>query len=137
MDTKYRLLYFDYWIQSFLGFLVLMLCITIVGLGFGIIGLIPLGAVQVLSGLIWAIFYKDRKRMVYLLIVALFFALWYAMYILIDYNYVQSLGFLHLILLFTPPSLGIWYFRLTAEEYKELKAQHDFKTFTEEQILDA
>ena len=137
MDTKYRLLQFDYWIQTILGSAILACFVTLVGFYFGIWGLIPFGVIQVLSGLGFAIGYRDRKRMVYLLLVALFFLLWYASYALgkgINSEWINSFNvFLCLI----PPSLGIWYFRLTAKEYKALKKQREKPYSNDEQILDA
>ena len=75
MDTKYRLLQFDFWIQSILGAAILACFVSVYGFFFGIWGLIPFGAVQVMSGLIFSVVYRDKKRLLYLLYVAVFFLL--------------------------------------------------------------
>lgn len=136
MNTKYHLLQFDYWIQTILGVVVLACFITVVGFYVGIWFLLPFGAVQVLSGLIFAIFYQDRKRMVYLLAVALFFYSWYTSDIVIYSENSNFSSIANTILCLTPPSLGIWYFRLTAKEFKALKKQLEKPYSTDEQILD-
>ena len=134
MDTKLRLLEIDYWMQKILGIIVLVLSITF----YGLVLLIPFGALQVLSGLALGIGYQSQKRMKYLLIVAIFFICWYTVTTIhSDSRFYEVSLFVGYTLFVVPPSLGIWYFRLTAKEYKDLKRQREENAFTEEQILDA
>ena len=136
MDTKYRLLLFDYWIQTILGAAILACCVTVVGIYFGIWGLIPFGAVQVLSGLIFSVMNQDRKRIIYLVCVVLFFLLWYAYASSYNGNSGSTTVF-NVILCLIPPSLGVWYYRLTKADYKALKTQREEVYFNDEEILDA
>ena len=132
MDTKYRLLKIDYWIQKILGIAILICFGTFVGFAFGLLGLIPFGAAQVLSGLVFAIGYGDRKRINYLIVVALFFLLWYVRSEITYYG-----DFVDIILYITPIALGLSYFQLTAKEYKEMKSDSEEQYLNNEQILDA
>jgi hypothetical protein len=140
MDTKYRLLQIDYWIQTIIGVAIIACCATLVGIMFGIMGLIPLGGAQVLSGLVFAIFYKDRKRINYLCFVALFFLLWYiSSEITANYSLYHN-GFMdafNLILCFIPLFLAVKYYNLTTTEYKELKRDKGEQYLNDEQVLDA
>ena len=135
MDTKYRLLEIDYWIQKIFGIIVLILSITF----YGLILAIPFGALQVLSGLIFAIWNKDKKRAIYLLAVATYFLCCFVTLRLSnDYNqHIAVFQFIGCVLCIIPLVLGNWYFRLTAKEYKDLEAQREWEQFNEEQILDA
>ena len=138
MDTKYQLLRFDYWIQKIMGVALIICCCTVVGIPFGALGLIPFGAAQVLSGLVFAIGYQDKKRAIYLLAVAAFFMCWYAITtVSYDSRFYEASKGIGVILCFIPPAFGIWYFRLTADEYADLKIEREANLFSEEQILDA
>ena len=137
MDTKYRLLQFDYWIQTILGAADLACFVTVYGFFIGVWGLIPFGAVQVLSSLVFILFYRDKKRLPYIFCVAGFFILWYASTTL-SYNanseWIQ--GF-NIVLCIFPPTLGIWYYSMTRSDYKTLKQQKGEVYFNDDEILDA
>ncbi len=137
MYTKYRLLKIDYWIQKIFGIAILVCFGTFVGFAFGILGLIPFGAVQVLSGLVFAIGYGDRKRINYLIVVALFFLLWYVRSEIPYGQYEIETYVINAILCITPIALGLLYFQLTAKEYKEMKLDNEEQYLNNEQILDA
>ena len=139
MDTKYRLLEIDYWIQKILGISVLLCLGSIVGFTFGILALIPFGAIQVLSGLVFTIAYQDKKKIIYLLIVVAYFVCCFAFLRLAtdDNKYLEATKFIGCLLCITPIVLGNWYFRLTAAEYKDLKRQRESSHFENKQILDA
>jgi hypothetical protein len=138
MDTKYQLMKIDYWIQKILGIAILICCFSVFGIVFGIMGLIPFGAAQVLSGLVFAIVYKDRKRWIYLLIVAIFFLCWYgATEVSYDSKFYEVAKLSYALLFFTPPALGIWYFSLTSDQYNDLKRLQKSHTINDEQVLDA
>jgi hypothetical protein len=137
MDTKYRLLQFDYWIQTILGVAILVCCLTIYGIYFGVLGLIPFGAVQVISGLTLSIVYRDKKRVQYLIFVAGFFLLWIASYTYghsVSSNWIDSFN---IVLCLIPPTLGVWYYKMTIADYNDLKKQQDEVGFSDEEVLDA
>ena len=137
MDTKYRLLQFDFWIQSILGAAILACFVSVYGFFFGIWGLIPFGAVQVMSGLIFSVVYRDKKRLLYLLYVAVFFLLWYASYTFRYSANSEWIDGFNIMLCFVPPTLGFWYFTLTRLDYKTLKQQKGEIYFNDDEILDA
>ncbi len=137
MDTKYRFLLFDYWIQTILGVAILACCVTVYGIYFGVLGLIPFGAVQVLSGMIFTMLYRDKKRLFYLLSIVVFFLLWYCSYAMSYDSYSEFIEVFNAILCIIPPTLGVWYYRLTRSDYKALKKQHEEVGYKDEEILDA
>ena len=137
MDTKYRLLQFDYWIQTILGAAILACCVTVYGIYFGVLGLIPFGAVQVISGLTLTIVYRDKKRMQYLIFVAGFFMLWFVSYSFRHSANPDWIDGFNIVLCLIPPTLGVWYYKMTRADYKDLKKQQEEIGFNDEEILDA
>ena len=137
MDTKYNLLKSDYWIQKVLGIAILACCVTIYGIFIGLLGLIVFGGIQVLSALIFVIAFQDRKRIVYLCVVALFFLLLYARSEMPYGQYEIATHFINALLCITPIALGLLYFQLTAKEYKERKHDIGEQYLTDEELLDA
>ena len=120
-----------------LGAAVLACFVTVYGFFIGIWGLIPFGAVQVLSSLIFILFYRDKKRLPYLLCVAVFFLLWYASTTLSYSAYSEWIRGFNFVLCLIPPTLGVWYFTMTRSEYKALKQQKREVYFNDDELLDA
>ena len=148
MNTKYRLLQVDYWIQTILGGAILAGCVAWVGALLGhwnpsfvfyypLYGSIFFGAAQVLSGLGLAIAYKDRKRMVYLLLVAAFFGLWLVSAEIPYYEYRTFMNVYMIVLCIIPPSLGIYYYVLTVNDFNVQKRRKIENTLNQKQFLGA
>ena len=77
MERKYQFQRVDFWVQSIIGGSIILSCLSSFvfpgGWIFGILGLMPFGAWQVLSGVVFGIFYRDRNHLLYLAGVAVYF----------------------------------------------------------------
>ena len=118
----------DYWVQTVIGVGILISAVTVVGIYFSLLLLIPLGAWQVMSGLV-AAFKNDRLQQIYLGVVAVYFGFWY---LTVETMYTNFFFFLMIIAVV----IGIWKYTVVRADYKSL----DIVTIQEldnEDLLDA
>lgn len=99
----------DYYIQTILGILFLLT----VWIFWGVLILIPFGAWQVLSALIWILGFGDRSRLKYLAATGAYGALCVLTELL---GWPEILAYL---LIAPPPVLGVWYYIITRRDYNE------------------
>lgn len=144
MKTKIGFIRADYWIQFVMG-LSILLCALIslvlyvsnnndpmIFLGiYGLLALMPFGAWQVLSGLIYA-FNGDRLRQIYIGVVAAYFAIGYLLFTIMKSFNIEELYAMYMIIALI---IGVWYFSLTRAEFKSLD-KIGVEDFENEDILD-
>jgi hypothetical protein len=129
METKNALLRADYWVQTIMGIGLIVCCCSVVGIWVALMGLVPFGGWQVLSGLIFGLGYQDSRRLKYLGIVIAYFLL---MFLNNNIRY----EFTWPLLVVIPPVLAIWYYVVTRREYYNIKVEtEDAPQY--ENILDA
>ena len=118
----------DYWVQTVIGVGILVSAVTVVGIYFSLFLLIPLGAWQVVSGLVAAL-KNDRLQQIYLTVVAVYFGFWY---LNVETIYTNFFVFLMIIAVV----IGVWKYTVVRADYKSL----DIVTIQEvdnEDLLDA
>ena len=118
----------DYWVQTVIGVGILVSAVTVVGIYFSLLLLIPFGAWQVVSGLVAAL-KNDRLQQIYLGVVAVYFGCWY---LVIETIYSSFFVFLMIIAVV----IGVWKYTVVRADYKSL----DIVTIQEldnEDLLDA
>ena len=117
----------DYWVQTVIGVGILVSAVTVVGIYFSLFLLIPLGAWQVVSGLVAAL-KNDRLQQIYLGVIAVYFGFFY----FVETIYTNFFVFL-MIIAFV---IGVWKYTVVRADYKSL----DIVTIQEvdnEDLLDA
>ena len=102
----------DYWVQTVIGVGILVSAATVVGIYFSLLLLIPLGAWQVVSGLV-AAFKNDRLQQIYLGVVGVYFGCWY---LIIETIYTNFFFFLMIIAVV----IGVWKYTVVRADYKSL-----------------
>lgn len=135
MKRKYQYQKVDFWAQSIIAGSILLCFLSALvfpaGLFFGIFGLMPLGAWQVLSGIVFGIFYRDVKHLLYLAAVAAYFltaysAIWVGKSHDAPYIFLSIAAF-----------IGIIYFVWTRFEFLNADKTPTPKTAYFDDILDA
>lgn len=117
----------DYWVQTVIGVGILVSAVTVVGIYFSLFLLIPLGAWQVVSGLVAAL-KNDRLQQIYLGVIAVYFGFFY----FVETIYTNFFVFLMIIAVV----IGVWKYTVVRADYKSL----DIVTIQEvdnEDLLDA
>ena len=103
----------DYWVQTVIGVGILVSAASVVGLGITLFLLIPLGAWQVMSGLVAAL-KNDRLQQIYLGVVAVYFGFWY----LLAIEKLNPIGFIFLFIIAF--IIGVWKYTVVRADYKSL-----------------
>jgi hypothetical protein len=104
----------DYWVQTVLGICILVCAASIVGLMGTFILLIPLGAWQVISGLIAAL-RNDRIQQIYLVVIVIHLSLWFSSYT------INAGQYLIIPLIIAAIIIGIWKYTVIRADYISLK----------------
>ena len=130
METKKWILKTDYYFQLIMLVGLITCTISVVGIIYAAFGLLPFGLWQVGSALTLSIGYGDKKRLYYLIIVALYFLSWYLLskYDLLNDIFAIFVG----IALF----LGVMYFIWTRQDFIESK-NANIKNNDRADLLDA
>lgn len=115
METKKWLLKTDYYVQLIMLVGLITCTISIIGIIYAAFGLFPFGVWQVVSALVLGIRYRDKKRLYYLVIVALYFG---SGYLLSQYDLLNDIFFVFVVIALL---LGILYFGWTRNDYIESK----------------
>ena len=118
----------DYWVQTVIGVGILVSAVTVVGIYFSLLLLIPLGAWQVVSGLVAAL-KNDRLQQIYLGVVAVYFGFCY----LIKEAYDSSL---FVFLMIIAVVIGVWKYTVVRADYKSLDIV-TIQDLDNEDLLDA
>lgn len=103
----------DYYVQTVIGVCILAVAASVVGIYFAVPLLMPLGAWQVISGIV-AAFKNDRLQQIYLGVVVVYFGFWY---LLVLENPNDS-GFI--VLLVIAFVIGLWKYTVARADYKSL-----------------
>ena len=103
----------DYWVQTVIGVGILVTAASVVGLGITLFLLIPLGAWQVMSGLVAAL-KNDRLQQIYLGVVVVYFGFWY----LLAIEKLNPIGFIFLLIIAF--IIGAWKYTVVRADYKSL-----------------
>ena len=119
----------DYWVQTVIGVGILISAVTVVGVYFSLLLLMPLGAWQVVSGLV-AAFKNDRLQQIYLGVVAVYFGFWY---LLVSEN--ADAG-TFIFLLSIASIIGVWKYTVVRADYKSLDII-TIQNLDNEELLDA
>jgi hypothetical protein len=99
----------DYWVQTVLGCCILVAAATFIGLYLALSLLIPLGAWQVLSGLVYAI-KGERLQQIYIGVVSIYFGVWYVSWWLESFE--VSIAFMLIAL-----PIGAWKYTVVRADY--------------------
>ena len=117
----------DYWVQTVIGVGILVSAVTVVGIYFSLFLLIPLGAWQVVSGLVAAL-KNDRLQQIYLGVIAVYFGFFY----FVETIYTNFFVFLMIIAVV----IGVWKYTVVRADYKSLDIVTIQKSDNED-LLDA
>ena len=114
----------DYWVQTVIGVGILVSAVTVVGIYFSLFLLIPLGAWQVVSGLVAAL-KNDRLQQIYLGIVAVYLGFCYS----VKENFVDYFMIIAVV-------IGVWKYTVVRADYKSLDIV-TIQNLDNEDLLDA